>query len=507
MGKFSDYVGSINEQTNILRENLTNATGVDCSKKSIGSCADVVADYVPDLEKEEIYYDRPSWYPDIKAILNSAPDIEKDSVVYVPAYIMLMSSLEEETPFYKSNSTSSSAINFHMATGGDAVLCSDKCDNNISNARNDTLEVGTTIVHTWDINRDISDPSEKDLNKVRWVIVYRKSTETSSLSCIIDKFKCIEIVTGNVALGDSAFSVYSADTISYFLKYVEIQENTIWQTIGREGAGYYPFSNCNCLQELIINCEVKSFVTGLSSCRGLRHIYLKNLKEIKQNFLDLYSLEKINFPQGCYYNGVNTQFFLRNAYRLKSLTIPSSFGTLYGLSNAYNLRSLSIGDNTSLGSGICSGCYTLSKLEFPSDLQNLNIGSSFTSSYKLNYIKIPSTVQSINWSISSFERVTYVELFNDFDISAVNFTGNSSSLYVVPKDLQWLRDLCIWLKDRTSEEPNTMIIGSANLENAQNLWLTFNPDNKRDITWVDAGTEGAINIVQFITEQLNWTLS
>ena len=52
-----------------------------------------------------------------------------------------------------------------------------------------------------------------------------------------------------------------------------------------------------------------------------------------------------------------------------------------------------------------------------------------------------------------------------------------------------------------------MIIGSTNIATAQNIWLTFNPNDKRDITWVAAGTEGAINIVQFITEQLNWTLS
>ena len=107
----------------------------------------------------------------------------------------------------------------------------------------------------------------------------------------------------------------------------------------------------------------------------------------------------------------------------------------------------------------------------------------------------------------------YIELFKDFNISNINFTSYtpagidySNTAYII-KHINWYKNLCIWLKDRTGEDANTMILGPKGLGIAQNIWLTFNPNDKRDITWVEAGTEGAINIVQFITEQLNWTLS
>ena len=227
MGKFSDYVENINIQTNILRENLTNATGVDCSKKSIGMCADVVADYVPDLEKEEVYYDRPSWYPDIKTILNSAPEIEKDGIAYVPAYIMLLNNLSMETPFYNANSTTASAINYQRSTGGEAVLCSDKCNNDIANANADALEVGTTILHTWDTSKDIVDPSGKDLNKVRWAIIYKnKSKNNSGFNIYVGGWNdCIEIITGNTTLSGS-FIIGNNVKINNSVEYIELQKTT-----------------------------------------------------------------------------------------------------------------------------------------------------------------------------------------------------------------------------------------------------------------------------------------
>ena len=124
--------------------------------------------------------------------------------------------------------------------------------------------------------------------------------------------------------------------------------------------------------------------------------------------------------------------------------------------------------------------------------------------YLLKHVKIPSTLTTwSNSSTATLPYVYYVELFNDFDISGVNLSGKCQ------KTIQWLKDLCIWLKDRTGDTANTMIIGTDNLTNANNIYLTFNPNDKRDITFdgVTAETEGAMSITEFITTQLNWTLS
>lgn len=504
MGKFSDYVGSINEQTNILRENLTNATGVDCSKKSIGACADVVADYVPDLEKEEVYYDRPSWYPDIKAILNSAPEIEKDGVTYVPAWIVLLNNLYTETPFYYTHSTSASAVNYYRSTGGDAVLCSDKCNNDINNANADSLEIGKTIIHTWDTSKDISDTSGEDLNKVRWAIIYQTvSSNSVKVSFYLAGWKdCIEVITGNINL--SAMGIIGSNSCrNNSIKYIELQKHTKWEEINNNGT----LSYFSALEEIIFDIESGLRIVSmiLSSCNNIKHIKFPTPCTLVASLTRLPHLLSIDIPRGFTYT--NSSAFLVDCYNLEKIRIPSGLTSSFvGLGACYNLKEIVFESGVNIGylsstNAFASGCYSLERLEFAPDATNLNIGNGISSSYNLKYVKIPSSVENVITAANAFGYTTYIELFNDFNISAVDFTGQ------IPKELQWLRDLCVWLKDRTGDTANTMIIGSANLENAQNLWLTFNPDNKRDITWVDAGTEGAINIVEFITTQLNWTLS
>ena len=135
---------------------------------------------------------------------------------------------------------------------------------------------------------------------------------------------------------------------------------------------------------------------------------------------------------------------------------------------------------------------------------NCSNSSMFNSSTKLKFVKLPSTLKSIKMnSVSFFPYVEYFEMFNDFDISGLHFQGRTT------KQAKWFKDLCVWLKDKTGDTANTMIIGTNNLTIANNIYLTFNPNNKRDITFdgVTAETEGAMSVVEFITENLNWTLS
>lgn len=498
MGKFSDYVSSINEQTNILRKNLTNATGVDCSKKSIAGCADVVADYVPDLEEQKAYYNRPSWYPDIKSILNSAIEITKDGVTYFPAYIMLFNNLYTETAFYKLSNATSGAVNYYKSTGGDAVLCSDRCNNDISNANADALEVGTTTIHTWDTSKDISDPNEKDLNKVRWAIVYTKSKTLAIPNSISGWKDCLEIVTGNVTLGSQSM-LGNGNSENSSILYIEIQPTTKWTDMSTDS-----LSKLKKLIILIVDSAGLKFSSNLDGCDSLKFLRLP-AGDIHTTFASsLNALEVLHIPAGASYT-YNSAQFLTKCYSLKTLIMPEGFNFIAGLSSAYNIRRVVVSGTNLTGSSsstsFLGSAYVLEELIFDTNSTKLDLRYCAGSAFSLRYIKIPSSVKELLISAASLRYVTYIELFNDFDISALNFTGR------VTKELQWLRDLCLWLKDRTGETANTIIIGPDNLANAERLWLTFNPDNKRDITWVDAGTEGAINIVDFITNQLNWTLS
>lgn len=504
MGKFSDYVGSINEQTNILRENLTNATGVDCSKKSIGACADVVADYVPDLEKEEVYYDRPSWYPDIKTILNSAPEITVEGTTYYPAYIMLFNNFNSTTPFYKSDSSTSSAVNYNRGTRGNAVLCSDKCNNNINNASADNLEIGTEIIHTWDTSKDIEDPIGEDKYKVRWSIVYCIKEVNAQNPTVNGYQDCLELIIGpNMRYGNYAFYGNSGNR-NNSIRYIEVLENANWEEISATSTSL-SLQYMSRLKELIINCNMKTIDKGPgSNCGELQYIHLPDSVSKISNTFSIPTLKRIDLPSQCIY--ASTTAFMSSVKNLKKLHIPKNFTQIFaGLADCYNLESLIFSEGSNFSSAASSSfitnCVNLKTLILPADVTVLNIPSWFSYSYNLKYVKIPSSVTSLKIVSNTFGYTKYIELFNDFNISAVNFTGQ------IPKDLNWLCDLCIWLKDRTGDTANTMIIGSKNLQNAQNLWLTFNPDNKRDITWVDAGTEGAINIVDFITSELNWSLS
>lgn len=506
MGKFSDYVGSINEQTEMLRQNLTDITGEDCSKMSIGSCANVIASKLPDSfeDEDDGSYVRPEWYPDPKEILNTAPNIVVNGTTYYPAYIMLMNNYESETAFHKAHSTSSSAVNYYRGTGGDAVLCSDRCDNDIANASAETLEVGNMIMHAWDLSKDIEDPSGKADYRVRWVIVYVLS-KTNNIVIQPSAYKFIELITGECGIANSSFNIYTGNP---YAEYIEFQENTYYPTIGNTSS---VFKNLFKLKEIKFNCNLKNIDNNSQAfkmCYNLSKITLPNSLETCGSELNqIYSLKTLIMPDKIknftFSNAVSYLSWLPCVKYLK-VTSASNGGQDIAILNAFSLKKVILSEGissmrtTSDSNTPFYNCYNLEEIIFPTTIENIHL---FQVLPKIKYLKIPSSVTKL--TLTGLTGAIYIELFNDFDISGVSF----NPMYSVAKSLQWLKDLCIWLKDRTGETANTMVIGEENIKNAQRLWLTFNPNDKRDITWVDAGTEGAINIVEFITTQLNWTLS
>ena len=564
MSVFSSDLQELQRQTNTLRENLKTVTGIDCSGYSIGNCAGVAlqktnTDYVEPDNDETDDYIRPDWYPDIKSILNSAPEIIKDDVTYYPIYIMLMMDTEVSSPFYTSNSTSSSAVNYYRGTGGNAYIFSDVVDNNIANANADTLEVGATITHTWDLDKDIADPTNEDKYKVRWVVVYKTSRTTGTLFYCFGDCPCIEIITGDMtwhcgtsaktsAMYNSTSTSYTADT----LKYVEIGEDTKFT---QDYMGYGFCSYVETLEKVVFNCQPIQIYNAyfLYYCYNLKKIDIKNkilsfYSDTNNNSLaGLYNLKEFEFGDNFIGKTLPSNIF-QNAYNLKSIVIPSGVQNIGDnfCSGCSNLTSIVLPSSLiQIGSNFCSGCRKLENISLPNQLNSVdtsflansniksitipntlnNINSSFLMDvYNLKYIYLQDGLTILNWNTfcrnasidylkipnsltqiddANFNNVIYIkylELYDDFDISDWRL---SNSYFTV----DCLKNICIWLKDKTGETANTMILGEQNINNLSNIYCVYDSETKQITGRIDSGTDAAISGLEYITTVKNWTIS
>lgn len=515
----SEQVESLKQQTDLLRASAGKLVGQDLTNYNIGNIASAIDGVTPEPEEEEGYV-RPSWYPNVEDILNNAPVIVKDGVTYTPCVGALCIN---NTLTFECSPT---------LTGADAYVFGDVVQNDIANANETSLEVGTTISHKWNEAFDITNPDPlNDTYAVRWVIYYY--TNPLGTNHVHDSNNSlVEIIVKGLAISRS-FMTSKNDSERYsfaelrFLKFsADCKYNS---TMGVK----FLYGNTR-IEEVQIFCPI-SF--AVSSYTTVNSNYFLGSSVVKKVTLGVISGTADNF---CNYTTRLVYFYcapeseltfrdgtFSNSGRLRTVYLPNKIGALGNgfMANCSSLQYLIIPQLTTptvLSSGLSSltslrsfivpnGVTTIgSILNYASMLESVIIPSSVTSlkgfllssSYNLREIHIPSSVTEMTTNSSTlFAYIPYVGLFNDFDISSINFTGQ------VPKTLQWLKDLCGWLKDRTGETANTMVLGTANLANANQIFLTFDPENKRNITWVDEGTEGAISITEFITNQLNWTLS
>lgn len=490
MGKFSDYVGSIKQQTELLRTNLTQATGQDCSGKSIAQCAGVVSDYISESEVSEDAYVRPSWYPDIEDIIKNAPDITVSGTTYRPWYILLLANTEATTPFYTNNSTTSTARNYYRGTGCQAVLCSDDCNKDIANASAETLQVGSTIEHTWDVTKDYTDPTGQDYN-VRWAIIYSSSNlSNSAINCFFSGYcPVVEVVCLQGMYGINNGSGFDGTINSNrqidILEYVKLCKDMKFYNNSRP---YGILQGRDCLKKLIWEGDGNQIVgaSSIYQLSGLNELSIKNVK-IKNDsaycFAYLYSLKYLDLS-GCTAEG-STSGAINYNHSLKTLILPESVAMPSTLDGLYNLTSVII----------------------PNTVTSIT-QSTGVQCYNLKYVKIPSSVTTITSGIGLFPRASYIELYNDFNCSGVvfSFTGREAKGV---KSKKWFKDLCVWLKDRTGDTANTIVVGTGNLSIMNNIYLTYNPNDINDITFdgVTSSTEGAMSIVDYISNVKNWTLS
>ena len=531
----SEQVESLKQQTDLLRESAGKLVGQDLTNYNIGNIASAIDGVTPAPEEEEGYV-RPSWYPNVEEILNNAPVIVKDGVTYTPCVGALYLANEVTTAFYKVGNTSdTTAVNYYNCTGCDAYIFGDVVQNNIANANETTLEVGTEISHKWNETFNISNPDPLDTtgDAVRWAIWYSSNTAATVTPYINGNWSLVELFIKNLVFGYLSFKTASNIVPKCPIKYLKIFNSAKWASSMTNVSSDGVFNKLPLIEEIIMDCEL-FFSPTYGAPYGYQFANLYNLKKIEFNggikgtpqssFLSYcYSLSSIKLPQGI--DSFPTSFLYSSQIRnfvvpdtvkeirdnalgsssIEHIVFNSSLEKIGNLSSSLdNLKEIIIPDSV-VQAGTISIGKGVQKFIIGSGLTSLTLGAS--SYITLDYLKIPSNIISISDSNGVLSMIKYVELYDNFDISGMKFYQTNTSYSALCKPLQWLKDLCGWLKDRTGETANTMVLGTANLANANQIFLTFDPNNKRNITWVDEGTEGAISITDFITNQLNWTLS
>ena len=531
----SEQIESLKQQTDLLRESAGKLVGQDLTNYNIGNIAGAIDSVTPEPEEEEGYV-RPSWYPNVEEILNNAPVIVKDGVTYTPCVGALYLANEVTTAFYKvGNTSTSTAVNYYNSTGCDAYIFGDVVQNNIANANETTLEVGTEISHKWNEAFNISNPDPLDTtgDAVRWAIWYSSNTAAAVTPYINGNWSLVELFIKNLVFYDDSFKTTSGLIPKCPIKYLKIFNSAKWNNYMTNVSDNGVFNRLPLIEEIIMDCEL-AFAPIYNTSYGCQFYNLYNLKKIEFNggfkgipqhrFLSsCYKLSSIKLPQGI---SSLPSFFLSNC-RMTKFIVPDTvkeindslladsnvehiifnsslekIGTLS--SSLSNLKEIIIPDSVAQAGSIHIG-RSVKKFVIGLGLTALTLYS--TQYITLDYLKIPSNITSISDSSGVLSMIKYVELYDNFDISGMKFYQSNKNYSTLCKPLQWLKDLCGWLKDRTGDTANTMVLGTANLANANKIFLTFDPNNKRNITWVDEGTEGAISITDFITNQLNWTLS
>jgi len=103
-------------------------------------------------------------------------------------------------------------------------------------------------------------------------------------------------------------------------------------------------------------------------------------------------------------------------------------------------------------------CYSINKVDLPV-LTDTSI-NFLQDTYSLKYFKIPSTITTMPYTNANTLNYTqFIELPDDFDIDACNFTGATG----YNKSLAWFTHLATQLKDNSSGTAKTMTLGAANI--------------------------------------------
>lgn len=295
--------------------------------------------------------------------------------------------------------------------------------------------------------------------------------------------------------------------------------------------------SCTALRKLKLPKNTKvEYANFLNALNSLEELDLSNVTSFKGNTFTLgnynYSLKKIvlgdnknsilvSVPYAYNLTDVEVNKFsgLSSAYAFKGdIIVESSSISVSGCPNVTGVtcnggftvcnviscdavKYVTI-NTTATGTltGGLSGLPNLEVVNISEGITGLQITTS-TTSKPLRYFKLPTTITIGYTSANICQNALYVELWNDFDLS-YNFGDNNYK-----KSIEWLKDLCVWVKDNRGVTAKTLTLGSKIKTQLQAMYLTYDADTVNNITWVDSTTEGAINAAEYLTNVKNWTIS
>lgn len=493
----------IQEAEKVMDANLKATTGINTESFTLMEKANTIlkknntTDYV-------VNYQRPEWYPNADDIINSAPKITYEDDTYYPYMLILMREYQEEINTDANSPLLTDAVNRL------GIIFSDTFNNdNYGFSLMEYTSGKNYIYHKFDTTKDIVNPNN-DKERLRWAIIYYQKG-TASYQAHINNF-----VKGFMAEElyyfthiDDAYSPNNSASCYLLngLQYIKLCENF--------NKNFKLYNNGN---SYLGNASLKQLdINGF-----LDDLIIQDGTSTTQYFSNLVVNISDNLPDNKYIKwtycsgrkndilNLNKQKIGNYTYILKEMICSKIIGLDYFLSdiqtisnsfsNCFYLKELEIPSNITRIDSSCSFLYSLEKLILHEGLTT--ISNSFSNCYNLKRVNLPSTLTSTLTS-SVFSYCTYIGLWNDFDRSGWYFTG---STYIV-KENQWFRDLCVWLRDRTGLSANTIIVGSLNIAVMKRLWLTYDSEDKNNITWVDEGTDGAITCLAYITNVKNWTVS
>lgn len=501
----------IQEAEKVMDANLKATTGINTESFTLMEKANTIlkknntTDYV-------VNYQRPEWYPNADDIINSAPKITYQDDTYYPYMLILMREYQEEI--------NTDASNYFINTVGYnlGIIFNDTFNNaNYGFSLMEYTSGKNYIYHKFDTTKDIVNPNN-DKERLRWAIIYYKKDSYGYKGYINNAIK--GFIPEELYYFTHIDDTYSpADSQSCYA-YNGLQYIKLCKSLNKNfQLSYNSFSDLgnSTLKQFDVdgfkgNCFIYDAMYNSSTNYQLNNLVVNisdNLpddKYIKWNYCSWRKDKILN---------LNKQKPNANSTTVSNILARSICEKIIGLD--YFLSEVS-----SLGTGVLESCFYLKELEIPSNIKTISnacnylysleklilheglttITSSFNGVYSLKRVDLPSTLTS-TLTTSLFSYCTYIGLWNNFDRSSWNFSGNT---YIV-KENQWFRDLCVWLRDRTGLSANTIIVGSLNIAVMKRLWLTYDSEDKNNITWVDEGTDGAITCLAYITNVKNWTVS
>ena len=512
----------IQQAEKIMDENLYATKGVDTSGMTLMEKANAILS--PDNTNKQGYI-RPSWYPDADTIMVNAPEILHEGYMYYPFALFIIREPYDTLDY--------SNYSFLTTSGGTmGVVFSDTINDDDYGFQKSTDSTYLKFYHKFDTTKDIVNPSDNN-ERVRWFIVYQRINGYNSLSLGSDNSPFIVIeelyVFSSPNFTTTQTSNANINIINcYELKYLCFKDTIKFNcSLNMSGSTELPINTRQLIQQIDIDTDMLSNIsTTTSSNSNINSPYNQSYKLKAINIKDTIPEKSITVSGKGLYSGISPISY-GNIIIPKQLVASESSSSQY-LFNASNCETVSNLSNYLSGLNQLNGAFQyaiqLKSIEIPSGILSLinsfqyccslenvslpagltSISGSFTSCFSLRKINLPSTLTT---SITSNQLswCTYIGLFNDFDINNCAFYYASQE--EITKEEQWFKDLCVWLKDRTGVSANRMTLGQKNIAKMQKLYLTYNTQDKNDITWVDEGTADAITCLEYITNVKNWTIS